>query len=393
MTDTWWVRPEELDEDQKRVVSLPLGRNYLVTGPPGSGKSNLLLLRAAQLHRHGLQNLAVLAFGRVLREFMMSGAQENYVFARERVQTYVSWARQMLQIHGKEFQEHGDFPEVRDELLDKLKSIVESSKIENILDCILIDEVQDYSIEEIKVMSSFSNQIFAVGDSLQRIYETNSDDDSIDHLRKSCHEVVELKYHYRNGVQICRTADALERLLDSSDGMESSCQYNESRLPSKVEEIEDISLAEQVERCVSTVRTQMRAYQSGLIGILCPRKQELSEINRRLQQTDIAEHVQFQSSDQGYTSLDESKRVVCVTLHGAKGLEFRTVHLLSADLITRFRHQKRMAYTAITRAKTALTVYHERGLPGYLAKALAALKPQPVGPDSDLSGLFRGAMT
>lgn len=107
----------------------------------------------------------------------------------------------------------------------------------------------------------------------------------------------------------------------------------------------------------------------------------------------LAEHVQFQSSAQGCTPFDESKRVVCVTLHGAKGLEFRTVHLLGADLMTRFRHQERMAYTAITRAKTALTVYHERDLPGYLAKALAALKPQPVSPDSDLSGLFRGTMT
>ena len=393
MADTWWIRPEELDEDQKRVVSLPLDRDYLVTGPPGSGKSNLLLLRAAQLHRRGLRNLAVLAFGRVLREFMMSGAQENYVFAGERVQTYVFWARQMLRIHGKEIQTPDGFQEVRDELLVKLKSIVESSRIENILDCILIDEVQDYSIEEISIMRKFSRQIFVVGDNLQRIYGTQSDDDSIDYLRSSCHEVVELKYHYRNGVQICRTADALQGLLDSSDGMESSCQYNESRLPSKVEEVEDVSLTKQVEQCVSTVRTQLRAYPSGSIGILCPRKQELSEIERRLSRTDIAEHVQFQSSDQGYTSFDESKRVVCVTLHGAKGLEFRAVHLLCAELITNFLRQKRMAYTAVTRAKTALTVYHERALPGYFATALAALKPQPVDRDADLDGLFQGATT
>lgn len=107
----------------------------------------------------------------------------------------------------------------------------------------------------------------------------------------------------------------------------------------------------------------------------------------------LAEHVQFQSSAQGYTPFDESKRVVCVTLHGAKGLELRTVRLLSAGLIIGFRHQERIGYTAITRAKITLTVNNERNLPGYLAKALAALKPQPVGPDSDLSGLFRGTMT
>lgn len=109
--------------------------------------------------------------------------------------------------------------------------------------------------------------------------------------------------------------------------------------------------------------------------------------------TDLAEHVQVQSSAQVYTSLDENKRVICVTLHGGKGLEFRAVHLLGSDLITRFPHQKRMDYTAITQAKTALTVYHVGHLPGCFAKALAALKPQLVGPDSDLSDLFRGAKT
>ena len=45
MTDTWWVKQGQLDPHQKKVFTLSISDDHLVKGPPGSGKTNLLLLR------------------------------------------------------------------------------------------------------------------------------------------------------------------------------------------------------------------------------------------------------------------------------------------------------------------------------------------------------------
>lgn len=46
MSSTWWVGEEELLPEQEDVLSIDLDKSILVSGPPGSGKTNLLLLRA-----------------------------------------------------------------------------------------------------------------------------------------------------------------------------------------------------------------------------------------------------------------------------------------------------------------------------------------------------------
>ena len=45
MNETWWVDPSQLDVDQKKVIRAGADQDLLILGPPGSGKTNLLLLR------------------------------------------------------------------------------------------------------------------------------------------------------------------------------------------------------------------------------------------------------------------------------------------------------------------------------------------------------------
>lgn len=74
MSETWWVGQDELDDDQQRVIALSESGSYFVTGPPGSGKTNLLLLRANCLYLSGLRNINVVTFTRSLKEFIASDA-------------------------------------------------------------------------------------------------------------------------------------------------------------------------------------------------------------------------------------------------------------------------------------------------------------------------------
>ena len=70
---TWWLDITALDEDQKNVIELPATGDYLILGPPGSGKTNLLLLRAEYLIGTGKPNLFVLMYNEPLHDFVVRG--------------------------------------------------------------------------------------------------------------------------------------------------------------------------------------------------------------------------------------------------------------------------------------------------------------------------------
>jgi len=110
----------------------------------------------------------------------------------------------------------------------------------------------------------------------------------------------------------------------------------------------------------------MIAYPDELIGILCPRQEELKIAANVLASSSIAGKLQIQHGE--YATFDPNRPVILATVHGAKGLEFRAVHLLGMDHIKKFRTQKNMCYTAVTRCKTSLSIYHQGSLPGYLER-------------------------
>jgi superfamily I DNA and RNA helicase len=72
--ETWWRELRELDAAQRDVIALPPEGSFLVNGPPGSGKTNLLLLRANYLANTQHSNLAIIVFNRTLREFIRAGS-------------------------------------------------------------------------------------------------------------------------------------------------------------------------------------------------------------------------------------------------------------------------------------------------------------------------------
>jgi superfamily I DNA/RNA helicase len=370
METTWWTQPEQLDDEQREVVALDLDRDHLVIGPPGSGKTNLLILRAAHLYGAGCRNIVLLTFGRVLREFLVAGSA-NYMFPKSKIQTYLQWGSRLLSINEQNFDEQGKFKQKRAKLFALLQELASQSNPENIHDCILIDEVQDYTREEIGLIRTFARHIFAVGDNRQRLYQ---EDGSLDVLKASIPSLNELHFHYRNGIKICRLADGIRALVDSPDGLQASSNYDESNYPSTVISRGNLTISAQVVAAVPDITTQLRAYPDGMIGVLSPRHEELDQVWTELSSSTLADQTQLQRYSDGYAPFDLDRRIVVTTAHGAKGLEFRALHLFGMDKISKFRLQRNIAYTAVTRAKTSLAIYHEDSLPGYVETGLVAAR-------------------
>jgi superfamily I DNA/RNA helicase len=385
METTWWTQPEELDPHQTEVVALPLNGDHLVVGPPGSGKTNLLILRGAYLYGAGLQNIVILTFGRVLREFLAAGS-DNYTFPASKIQTYVRWGASLLTENGIQFDSKAKFEEMRDRLREGLDELAKKSDPANVVDCVLIDEAQDYSADEIRIICKFAKQVFVVGDNRQRIYAT---DGSLTYLMQQIPSVKELPYHYRNGIRICRVADGVRGEVDAEAGLEATSNYDEGKYPSTVQSPPPQSIKSQVKIAVGEIETQLRAYPDGMIGVLCPRHEELNEVIGELERSSLAEQIQVQQYGEGYAAFDPARRVIVTTIHGAKGLEFRALHLLGMDKVVKFpKVQRNLTYTAVTRAKTSLAIYGAAELPGYLEKGIAAAANAAVSPPK-LDQLFK----
>src|SRR5262245_41448394 len=102
MADGWWRGKEQLDSDQKKVITLPEDKSYLVVGPPGSGKTNLLILRANFMYLADKPNILVILFTRSLKEFIATGGAE-YAFPDSKVVTSRKWQQDFLKEHGISF--------------------------------------------------------------------------------------------------------------------------------------------------------------------------------------------------------------------------------------------------------------------------------------------------
>ena len=383
MDRTWWRSTQELDDDQRAIIEIPTDTgNYLVTGPPGCGKTNILLLRASYLRSAGLGNCAALVFTKTLREFIAAGSSQSAtMLPARRIQTHAAWTLGLLHRLGRPFvASREDLPhdDARTERHQALERAVQELGLGNgYYDSILLDEVQDYWACEVELLSGLTRRLFAVGDSRQRIYDRNEGIHAA--LGAGCTER-RLRNHYRMGMRICRVADRLLP-IQGMDRLEQYCQYDERALPSRVTVHPGDELEGQLERLKLNLDSQLRAYPDEWLGVLSARRTTRNAVANFLSQTDLRESVLLQSDDTDDREFDEERRIVVSILHSAKGTEFRSVHFVAADKFPHYTREK--AFTAVTRAKTTLDVYHSEPMEGALESALAT-RSVP-----DLEGILR----
>lgn len=382
MKRIWWTQAEELDEDQKRVLRLPLDGSYLIEGPPGSGKTNLIVLRAKFLINSGRPNLKVVVFTRALKEFIVAGSGE-YGIDESLISTIDKWSTDFLKEHSIH---PGELPKKFDDRRRKLCEMVEEA-VENLelgkqYDTILIDEAQDLLPEEISIFSKLSNQLYAVADIKQKIYGTAN---PLPRLRQIVSQAIKLTFHYRNGPEICRLADLIGASFGNYVPFEESSLYDDEAEPCTVEAFQVRDESEQFRLLFERLTLQLRTYPGELIGILTPRKERPADIAKRLEEAGF-EGLYTLHGGGNYGHFTEDSPICVSTLHSAKGLEFRASHMIDLDGLSGMGRQRHLAYTGVTRTKTALSLYHEGAAPPFLLHALAELRGGD-GP-ADIDGLF-----
>lgn len=377
---SWWLDIADLDDDQKDVIDLPAKGNYLILGPPGSGKTNLLLLRAGYLIRDGHPNIFVLMFNAPLHEFVTRGGA-NYDVPYNKIKKILSWELVLLRENGivlDDTENDDDLDTKRKTIAQKVLELFDANpKLEKHLECLLVDEVQDCLPEEIEVFFRAAKNVTFAGDSKQRIFSAVNIIQSLEKKMK----VTRLKTHYRIGHQICRAADVVARAA-GLEQIEADCNYKDAE--AKVNFIPCTDVQEQISELIKALMVQLTAYPGELLGVAAPRIADRDMLRSALESSELSSFV-LPHRESG--SDDVNQQIYVAHLREIKGLEFRTVHLaLMENLHKLGENQKRIAYTAMTRGKTTLSIYYTGKIPGYLEQAKVAVEPPK--PKPQLKDLF-----
>jgi DNA helicase IV len=370
MPSTWWKDPSDLIKEQLDILELPPDKSLLIKGPPGSGKTNLLLLRANYMFLADKPNIGVVVLGSVLRNFIQLGS-DLYKFPRDKVMTHARLFSTVMGENDVKVDTTGmEFEEARAARIAAIESLG-GTKLGAIYQGLLLDEAQDYLPSEVTLLRKLSEVLVATCDSKQKIY---AGEDCVSVLEKSVDQCYELHYHFRNGREICRVADAIMQGKPDYIPMTKHSQYDEKEYPSSVFVKNGMSVQAQAQAIAAQLQDQRLAYPEEVIGVMCPRNEELTVIQAELNSTALASEVTRCNE----TGFDPGKHIWLTTISAAKGLEFRAAHLAGLDYLSSTGRgaQKRLAFTAVTRAKTALSIYFENSVPGYLDNAIRIVVPQ-----------------
>ncbi|MBT9517841.1 MAG: ATP-dependent helicase [Methyloversatilis discipulorum] len=357
MKKSWWRSKNELDEDQKAFIQLPAHGRYSLVGPPGSGKTNLLLLRAQFIAGMGEKNVLIVTYTKALADFIRTGIGSNGLISPNQVRTYHSWASSHIleNLGQRAIPKGADFDEsARSSILELLREANAKLPAKNLFSAIFVDEAQDLTADELDVLLSLSENVAICGDARQGIYERNG----LSAVEKLALQPHTLKRHFRIGQKIAKVADRLMPPDNPADSLEATSNYDrKTQGESSAHMNPCANRDEQFEKMLEKINIQLDAFKDDTIGIFCAKRETLEELRARFNKTKLAEQICVHGVDDD-SNFSGSKPIHALTIHASKGTEFRAVHLFAAEELASYPlNRRRLGFTAITRAKTALNTY------------------------------------
>jgi superfamily I DNA/RNA helicase len=366
----WLVSPGELTPEQIRVVELPANENRLVSGFPGSGKTQILMHRAAML-RESLnsppERYQIFLYTNVLRDYVRSGL--TYLgIPEDSALTIDHWCRLTWQeaFPGKRlpYKDRGpDFEQIREEVLGVLRT---QSAFQKRLDFALVDEGQDLTPTQYQILALAAQHVTVFADFLQSMFDDGSTEAAMREELGIRQKNLTLLGAYRNSQDVARLAGLF---LSNEEKRE---EYYRSAKPNAIEREQPVLLLagspiDEIDELAKEVKRRLVLNQT--VGILLPTKRLVFGLSKGLAERGVTvEEAVPQRKNSIPPNYDNSVPKIA-TYHSAKGLTFDVVLMprLMNNAFGQFSEadRRKMLYVGTARARQWVyySAYGENLLP------------------------------
>ncbi len=356
-----WLLPRgDLTPDQTRAVEMAPDRHRVILGVAGSGKTQVLVHRAAYLaetYNIPPERFRVFVFTNVVKEYIRSGIQ-FLGFPDETVSTFDHWCRLF---HEQEISKRLprielskgelDFKKIRLAVLRRLKSVRPPKKY---LDFILVDEGQDLSTQAFEIMTLAANHVTVFADPMQQIFEDGAGENEILQMMGLQRENAILLGAYRNSPYV---AELAAHFIDSDVRKKQYLSTLAVRQTAKERPLCYIASDhdDAMDHLAEVIR--QRKLLNERVGIIVSQKKKVHGIASAMKERGIDIEMAIPPQKPGMpVSFDfNNDRVKIATYHSAKELTFDSVLLPKITeeafkTISREALRKRMLFVGITRA-------------------------------------------
>lgn len=352
------------DEREMDVYNLPAEGHYLITGPPGSGKTVMALYRAQRLNKGGInQRLVFAVYNRALNQYVSSAAMSLKIEGLTK--TWHSWFWSLhWKIARKEPAKSPDNPYIP--LWSSVrKELSEERCAKHRLQHIIVDEAQDLHTQFFPLLTRVAEGFTIFADMNQQLKPNEHSvlDDIRDFMPDGFAER-KLVRNYRNTKEIA--AIAARFYVGHETGIPEA--------PTRSGQPPVASSYRDVNEAVAMISRYARLNADQTIAVVVKRDSERKNYLRELSEL-FPGRVQTYGSYDKTTTLDFSRNSIMVLcLHSVKGLEFDAVFLnIHYPSGTLSDLEKMEMYVATSRARTYLAFLYERECPEWMNKYLVGV--------------------
>ncbi len=350
----WLVAYANLSEEQIKAVQAPVTPHRFIMGAPGSGKSLVLVHRAASLRNRCKtvpSRYRILVFTNVLKDYIRTACLQLGI-EDECISTFDHWCREYHEEHIG--QTRWDSKSSRPDYSATRRAVLEHARgrERKLLDFVLVDEGQDLDASAFETLTAVADHVTVCADYKQQIYDGGATEPDIAAR-------LGLRGANINLLSAFRCSPALVPLAAEfvDDAEERRMFVEQSRTWSGSTERPLLYLAPDFdaerERLVEMVRERMIATER--IVILLPLRRQVAGFARALTEFGIKAESQTANQRNSLRKIDfNSPNPKVMTYHSAKGLTFDSVLMprLVEDSFANASsaNLKRLMFVGLTRA-------------------------------------------
>ena len=349
---------KDLTQPQRTILNLPIGKNHLIVGPPGTGKTVLAIYRASDIFNAGL-NVLMLVYNRPLMYYITSAVKSLGIDAV--VNTWQSW---ISSFYLTEIMK--PVPKIDEKRFTYDWKIIKAdfSKVGHKYDHVILDESQDIPIELLESLLLISGSITCFTDEDQTIMQNDTDTGDIANV-----------LNVRNAYRLYENFRNTKEIFDFAKLYQPNVIINTNRsntLKEKPNFIQAGATGETfIERFIDDlVKIIERNYAYKKIGIFVNSKHLYAVYNELLSRLPNNDVYLYKAQSE-YNTIDfEQDGIFILSFNCMKGLEFDIVIIPWFERINSNNNvnlDRNTVYVAVTRAKHQVyCLYTDKSWAGYI---------------------------